>query len=376
MDTSDKDINWDKLLAALEGTNTEPLNAAEEAMLQASAEIQERIKMRSKFPAEQGWNSFTAARDAREPKIVWWKSTWKIAAAAAVLALIATAGLRWLKQPARHQQPIIAKADQKASRRIELLRANGEKVVLDSGLQTLQDSSGAKVQASDNSIVYHAGKGTATVNKMDTLLVPRGNKIRVVLVDGTAVWVNADTRLVCPTAFTGSTRDVWLDGEAFFEVAPQAQQPFQVHTSAMDVQVLGTTFNISTYVSAEIQTTLASGKVRVGAGSNSIILTPGQQASYNEESGALISAQVDVRLYTAWKDNNIYFEDAPLSDITSSLSRTFDYDFKFEDASLAKLSFTLDMQQPATLQEVLNKIHLTIGDIKFRVTGRTVYISR
>lgn len=376
MDTSDKDINWDKLLAALEGTNTEPLNAQEEAMLKESREIQDRINIHSKFPAAEGWQRFAAARDAREPKIVWWKSTWKIAAAAAVLALIATAGLRWLKQPVRQQPAIMAKADQKASRRIELLRANGEKVVLDSAKQTLQDSNGVKVQVSNNSIVYQPGKGTATAHKMDTLLVPRGNKIRVVLVDGTAVWVNAETRLVCPTAFTGNTRDVWLQGEAFFEVAPQAQQPFQVHTSSVDVQVLGTTFNISTYVSAEIQTTLASGKVRVGAGSNSIVLTPGEQASYNEQSGALISAQVDVRLFTAWKDNSIYFEDAPLSDITRSLSRSFDYDFKFEDAALAKLSFTLDMQQPATLQEVLNKIQLTIGDIKFRVVGRTVYISR
>jgi len=167
-----------------------------------------------------------------------------------------------------------------------------------------------------------------------------------------------------------------MEGEAFFEVAANPQQPFLVHTTKMDIRVLGTTFNVNTYETSTIQTTLTSGKVRVGPESNSIILSPGEQSSYNEASGALVKKQVDIRIYTAWKDNNIYFEDASLSDITTSLGRTFDYDFKFEDASLAALSFTLDMQQPTNLQDVLNRIHLTIGDIKFRVQGRMVYISR
>ncbi|HEY8954269.1 FecR family protein [Chitinophaga sp.] len=375
MDTPDKDINWDKLLAALEGTNMEPLTAEEEAMLKESREIQQRLATHDKFPVDEGWQRFTAARDIHKPKIVWWKPAWEIAAAAAVLAVVITAGLRFWKKEVAHQPTVIAQADMKPSGHVQLL-GNGKKIVLDSVSQTLQYNNGVQVKANSASIVYEATNGKEENITMDTLLVPRGNKIRVKLADGTVVSMNADSRLVYPTAFNGKTREVSMEGEAFFEVAANPQQPFLVHTTKMDIRVLGTTFNVNTYETSTIQTTLTSGKVRVGPESNSIILSPGEQSSYNEASGALVKKQVDIRIYTAWKDNNIYFEDASLSDITTSLGRTFDYDFKFEDASLAALSFTLDMQQPTNLQDVLNRIHLTIGDIKFRVQGRMVYISR
>lgn len=248
--------------------------------------------------------------------------------------------------------------------------------MLDSVSQTLQYGNGVQVKANSLSIVYDAANGKEKNITMDTLLVPRGNRISVKLSDGTVVSINADSRLIYPTAFNGKSREVSVEGEAFFEVAANPRQPFLVHTTKMDIQVLGTTFNVNTYETSSVKTTLTSGKVRVGPESNSIILSPGEQSLYNETSGALIKKQVDIRIYTAWKDNNIYFEDAPLSDITTSLGRNYDYDFKFEDASLAALSFTLDMQQPANLQDVLNRIHLTVGDVKFRVQGRMVYISR
>lgn len=165
--------------------------------------------------------------------------------------------------------------------------------------------------------------------------------------------------------------------EKLFEVAANQHQPFIVHTAGgMNVKVLGTTFNINTYNTTDIQTTLASGKVSVGATTSDIILSPGEQAIYNEQNGALRKQQADIGIVTAWKDNNIYFEETPLLEITNSLGRSFDYDFKFEDTLLEKLSFTLMMQKPADLQGVLNQIHLSAGNITFRVQGRTVYISR
>ncbi|MBS0027625.1 FecR family protein [Chitinophaga sp. 22321] len=375
MDTSDKDINWDKLLAALEGTNTELLNAQEEAMLKESKEIKERLAVHDKFPVNEGWQRFTAARDIHRPRIKWWKPAWEIAAAAAVLAVVITAGLRFWKKESTHHPLAASQADLQPSTRVQLL-GNGKRIVLDSVSQTLQYKNGVQVQANSASIVYEAKNGKEETITMDTLLVPRGNKIRVTLADGTVVWMNADSRLVCPTAFNGKTREVSMEGEAFFEVAANSQQPFVVHTAKIDIQVLGTGFNVNTYETTSVQTTLTSGKVRVGQESSGIILTPGEQSCYNEETGALRKKAVDIRIFTAWKDNNIYFEDASLSDITTSLGRSFDYDFKFEDASLAALSFTLDMQRPTNLQDVLNRIHLTIGDVKFRVQGRMVYISR
>lgn len=376
MDTSDKEINWDKLLAALDGTNREPLNAEEKAMLEMAQEVQGKLNVYDRFPVDEGWQRFNDAREARRPKIVRWRSAWKTGVAAAVLlGIVVTAGF-WLRKQSAHQPQAVAKADLKPSHQVQLLSA-GKVITLDSVPQTLQYSNGVKVQANANSVVYQQENEAASVKTLDTLVVPRGNKIRIALADGTGVWVNAATKLIYPTIFDGSKREVWLQGEAFFEVAANQHQPFIVHTAGgMNVKVLGTTFNINTYNTTDIQTTLASGKVSVGATTSDIILSPGEQAIYNEQNGALRKQQADIGIVTAWKDNNIYFEETPLLEITNSLGRSFDYDFKFEDTLLEKLSFTLMMQKPADLQGVLNQIHLSAGNITFRVQGRTVYISR
>ncbi|MGO4294471.1 FecR family protein [Chitinophaga sp. RAB17] len=372
MDTPDKDINWDKLLSALEDGNTTPLNEEEAAMLRAAKEMKDRVKVAAKFPAEEGWQHFVIAKDARKMKMIWRR---RIAVAAAAAALLITAGVwSWQQRTPKPQIAAISKADQPAVTQVQLVMSNGKTITLGNNVPVTQDNNGTQVQVDSTGIVYQAGRNKHAVNVMDTLHVPRGNQIRIELSDETGVWVNADSKLVYPATFNGDTREVWVQGEAYFDVAPNAQQPFVVHAGSTSVQVLGTSFNISTYVT--IQTTLTSGKVSVSAGTGKAVLSPGQQSSYNVATGKLQLQSVETRVFTAWKDGDIYFEETNLSDILNGLGRSFDYDFKFEDTTLEKLNITLDMHKPATLQPVLDHIRLTIGNIKFRVQGRTVFVSR
>jgi transmembrane sensor len=372
MDTPGKDINWDKLLSALEDGHTEPLNEEEAAMLRAAEEMKARVKTADKFPAEEGWQHFVAARESRKMKVVWRR---RIAVAAAAAALLITAGVwSWQKNIPKPLAANIGKADQPAVKQVQLVLSNGQTITLGNNAPVTQDNNGTQVQVDSTGIVYQAGNDKKAVNAMDTLLVPRGNQIRIELSDATGVWVNADSRLVYPAAFNGTTREVWIKGEAYFDVAPNAQQPFVVHAGETSIQVLGTSFNVSTYVA--IQTTLTSGKVSTSAGAEKVVLSPGQQSVYNAATGSLIKETVDTRIYTAWKEGDVYFEEATLGDILSHLGRSFDYDFKFEDATLEKLNITLDMRKPATLQPVLDRIQLIIGKINFRAQGRTVFVSR
>ena len=374
MDTPGKDINWDKLLSALEDGRTEPLNEEEAAMLRAAGEMKDRVKAGDKFPAEAGWQHFVAARESRKMKIVWRR---RIAAAAAAAALLITAGVwSWQQHKPGGQPPVAAvhKADQPAAGKVQLVLSNGQTITLGDQAPVTQDNNGTKVQVDSTGIVYQAGNNKKPVNAMDTLRVPRGNQIRIELSDATEVWVNADSRLVYPAAFNGNIREVWVQGEAYFDVAPNAQQPFVVHAGSSSIQVLGTSFNVNTYVT--IQTTLTSGKVSASVGEENVVLAPGQQSVYNAATGSLEKATVDTRIFTAWKDGDIYFEEATLGTILNSLGRSFDYDFKFEDTTLEKLNITLDMHKPETLQPVLDHIKLSIGNIKFRVQGRTVFVSR
>lgn len=374
MDTPGKDINWDKLLSALEDDRTEPLNEEEAAMLRAAGEMKDRVKAGAKFPTEEGWQHFVAARESRKMKVIWRR---RIAVAAAAAALLITAGVwSWQKNTPGHPAQVasVHKADQPAAGKVQLVMSNGKTITLGNQAPVTQDNNGTKVQVDSTGIVYQAGNNKKTVNAMDTLLVPRGNQIRIELSDETGVWVNADSKLAYPAAFNGNTREVWIQGEAYFDVAPNAQQPFVVHAGGTTVQVLGTSFNISTYVT--IQTTLTSGKVSTSAGADKVVLSPGQQSVYNAANGNLQKEAVDTRIYTAWKDGDIYFEEATLGVILNSLGRSFDYDFKFEEPTLETLNITLDMRKPETLQPVLDQIRLTIGKIKFRVQGRTVFVSR
>ncbi|NLR78135.1 FecR family protein [Chitinophaga eiseniae] len=372
MDTPGKDINWDKLLDALENADTASLNEEEQAMLRAASEMKSRVQSAEKFPTEEGWQRFVAARDNRPMKVSWRR---RVAVAAAVAALVVGTGLWWQHHRSTGKSSgLMAKADLKPSVRPQIHLSNGKVMTLDSAGTAVQNVNGTAIRANNSEVVYEAGNNGAATPQQDTLVVPRGNTIRVVLSDGTRVCVNAESELVYPSGFNGLKREVQVKGEAFFEVAANPQQPFIVHAKGVAINVLGTAFNVNTYT-VSIQTTLTSGKVSTIADGQNVVLSPGQQSSYNSQTKTLQQQIVDTRIFTAWKDGDIYFEETSLSTILNSLGRSFDYEFKFEDASLEKLSFTLDMRTPEDLQQVLDRISLTNGDVKFRVQGRTIYVS-
>lgn len=374
MDTPGKDINWDKLLDALENADTASLNEEEQAMLRAASEMKSRVQSAEKFPTEEGWQRFVAARDSRPLQVSWRR---RIAVAAAVAALVIGTGLWWqhYRTSGGKSSGPMAKADLKPSRQVQIHLSDGSVMTPDSTGTTVQNVNGAAIRANNSGVVYEAGNNATATRKKDTLIVPRGNKFWIKLVDGTKVWLNAESELIYPTAFEDANREVQVKGEAFFEVAANPQQPFIVHAKEVAINVLGTAFNVNTYT-VSIQTTLTSGKVSTVADGQNVVLSPGQQSIYNNQTNILQQQTVDTRIFTAWKDGDIYFEETSLSTILNSLGRSFDYEFKFEDASLEKLSFTLDMRTPGDLQQVLDRISLTNGDVKFRVQGRTIYVSR
>ncbi|MFR1240329.1 MAG: FecR family protein [Butyricimonas faecihominis] len=123
------------------------------------------------------------------------------------------------------------------------------------------------------------------------LSVPRGGEYRIELEDGTKVWINSASRLRYPVVFSDDTREVYLEGEAYFEVQRDEARPFIVHSGEQKVTVLGTSFGISCYASeANDYTTLVSGKVKVDfeRGKQSFVLEPGMQVAYSKESGIAI----------------------------------------------------------------------------------------
>ena len=171
-------------------------------------------------------------------------------------------------------------------------------------------------------------KHAALNQKMQRLSTPRGMDYKVILADGSEVWLNAESRIEFPTNFQGKERRVKLLGEAYFKVARNEKSPFIVSTDQMEVRVLGTEFNLKSYSNEAAHVTLVKGSVEVGDKR----LTPGQDAWYDKE-GTIHVAEVDVYDVIQWKDGFFYFNDKSLVTVLRELGRWYNLGVIFRNAS-------------------------------------------
>lgn len=191
---------------------------------------------------------------------------------------------------------------------------------------------------------------------LNTLIVPYGKRTTITLSDQTKVWLNSGSRLIFPAAFTKKNREVYLDGEAIFEVSHDKSHPFVVSTRNVDVEVLGTVFNLSAYNDDDcINTVLVEGGVVLKYGGNALLgrqssqLNPGMLASYNTQTSSLNKQQINTQLYTSWRDGYLVIEQQPLGDIAKKIARYYDVEVVFDDPALARETFSgnLDLQNSA-----------------------------
>jgi ferric-dicitrate binding protein FerR (iron transport regulator) len=177
------------------------------------------------------------------------------------------------------------------------------------------------------------------------IVIPKGQRGQIILPDGTKVWINADSRLRYPVQFNVHSREVYLEGEAFFEVAHNKHKPFFVHTTSIDIKVLGTHFNVMSYPDdSKVETTVAEGCVSVSgkllshsagtAPQKELKLLPNKKATFIKDKGAFDLKKVDAQNYTSWKDGNLCFREESLMDIAKKLERHFDVEITLKRPEL------------------------------------------
>lgn len=195
-----------------------------------------------------------------------------------------------------------------------------------------------------NEIIYF---GKVNDNKVvyNTLNVPYGKTFKITLSDGSVVSLNSGTTLRYPEQFgINGNRKVYLTGEAFFEVAKDKQHPFIVNTNLVDIEVLGTKFNVSAYPETPtVNSTLVEGSIQMSETtnkSNTILLQPNQMATWLSHSKKMITKAVDPDFYTAWTKGELAFKDTPFSTIAKIIQRTYDVEIINENSDLAKQNFT------------------------------------
>lgn len=332
-----------------------------------------------KYDTQQGWDQVEARiRSVRTRNL---SLRFLQYAAIFLLPLLAGIGVYYLTE--ENRQTLTAEVSVPSPVKIQpggskavLTLGNGRQVCLDvDSIRDLEEG-GAQIQVRNTQLAYEAKPAAAlsarpVYNKIET---PRGGEYKLALSDGTQVHLNAMSALRYPVQFDGDTREVELTGEAFFEVT-KSDRPFVVKTKRMQVQVLGTVFNVSAYPEDSFtQTTLLSGAVKVHTSQgNSVELKPAQQAELDNRSAELTVRAVDPFMYTSWAQGKIYFKDERLEDILTYLARWYDIEVAYEKESLKNLRFGCNLDRYEAIEPFLNLLQET-GKIRTRIEDRKIII--
>lgn len=257
-----------------------------------------------------------------------------------------------------------------------LILSTGERMVLGHGTMDSIQEAGMEIWQGDDQINYiprRDTEGEAVV--YNELVVPAGGEYRLRLADGTRVYMNAASRLRYPVNFTGDTRTVELEGEAYFEVERDERCPFVVRTGSVEVNVLGTSFNVMAYrADARTEVTLVNGKVDVRSGDVGKVLSPDHQFVLDRASGECAVRKVNVQTFVDWKNGILNFDAMPLGELSEKLGRWYDVKFFFTSEEIKRLRFSGAVKKYNDIGYILSLIEATTN-VTFTVKSGVIVVN-
>jgi transmembrane sensor len=285
--------------------------------------------------------------------------------------------------------------------RATLTLADGTKIILDAVANGVIAKEGSTAITKRDGMIEYDSRLTSDVSRLtsfNTMATPRGGQYQLTLPDGSQVWLNAESSITYPTAFSGSERKVSITGEAYFEVAKNKAKPFRVDIGTATIEVLGTHFNVNTYKEEPTKNiTLIEGSVKIkllpsavsprpskpGEGGRltnkssvhtSLILKPGQQGQLNPRTEKLsLAANPDVEQVVSWKNGVFNFNEVSLKDAMRQLSRWYDVEIVYE-GKVPDMTFVGKIGRDLKLSQVLKGLG-EMG-IKFRIEGRRLIVTQ
>ena len=271
--------------------------------------------------------------------------------------------------------PVLAKKDLRpGGNRAILTLSNGSTVVLDStgnGFVT-QQSNTQIVKTAKGQLSYTTLNQNSKELVYNSVSIPRGGQYQLVLPDGTKVWLNADSSIRFPVAFVGKERKVTITGEAYFEVAKDKKKPFIVSSANMDVEVLGTHFNVSAYAEESIvKTTLLEGSVKINNKKSEVYLVPGQQSQLNNSGHFSIKNNIDVDKEIAWTKGKFQFNSNTIQEIMLQLSRWYDVEVIYQ-GKVSSETFSAIIKRSSNISQVLKLMEAS--GVKFDIEGKKIYV--
>lgn len=330
---------------------------------------------------QEVWKNLSASQittDTVKLKTTPFYKKWNIAAAALLFIIAGTGLYIYLSQSKSPKETTPTDQFTAIPNRAVLTLADGSTINLDDTKNVqLSQQAGISVKKIKGELVYESKaeeKNTDASLASNTIQTPAESQFKVVLPDGSSVWLNAGSSLKYPLHFARNNRSVTLQGEGYFEVFKDKRRPFRVVTSLQTVQVLGTHFNISAYSNQKVtRTTLLEGSVRVTGLSTqqTAVLTPNQQAVLTSDKVSVIT--VDATEAIAWRDGYFSFNNYTLEEVMNGLARWYKIDVAYPDPALKRELFSGSLPHSSNVKQVLKKLELA-GKVKFEIEGNKITV--
>ena len=361
--------------------------ANEDSFLEETGKIK-ADSLKEDFPKEQIFRNIMAHPDFtgqhREVKKMRFSSLLRVAAVLIAFGAFSLTAYfyiqRFLSKPEEAYSTNIVTKD-------NVLLSGKESVMMtlaDGTTMTLDEAALNRTIEKDGMIIKKGEKGEVMLSLTDNhrsqsnqsgthiFSTPKGEGFAFVLPDGSKVRLNSSTKISIPANFNEGSREISLEGEAFFDVAHNASKPFKIHTGKDEIRVLGTAFNVKAYsADRQIFTTLVRGSVSVSTANKNLLLSPGEQSFSDPATGNLTKKKVDVDQFIGWMNGYFKFVDEPVQGILNELMKWYDIkEVRYETKNTEK--FTASIKRSKSLAEVLKNIQ-GVSDLQFIIEeGRIV----
>ena len=281
-----------------------------------------------------------------------WNAGLKYAAAIAIL--ISVGSLIYYSIQTKNQFPVEMASEMFLKGKVIL--ADGTTKEFDTEKTTIALTTAGNLSINSDTIDIDSDQMTSTLIQV---IIPYGKRSEITLADGTHIWLNSGSQLSYPSKFKTGSREVYLSGEAFFDVKADPAKPFYVITHDIRIKVLGTSFNVSSYADDNtVQTVLLKGKVAAGKNklfASTIDMIPGERLTFDKNNSNLSKDKVDVQLYSSWVNGYLVFKNIPITEVFTKLERFYNQEISV-DNDLEEITFSGKLDLADNLKEVLKNI--------------------
>ncbi len=340
----EKDLFWEKFLADHPEKSVQIRDAA--LIIKSLQPIEPKV-------SEQQLNQILQKVKAQDSTKSWFGYRW-VRFAAGIVLIISIGSLIWLSVRSKNQFPLESANEQVMKGKV--IFANGATKEFDTEQTTIKQTTSGGLTINNDTIDDNSDKETSAMNR---IIIPYGKRSDITLADGTHIWLNSGSQLSYPSEFKTDSREVFLSGEAFFDVKSNPDKPFYVVTQNIRIKVLGTRFNVSSYNEDNTtQTVLVEGKVVAGTNklfAKTIDLVPGERMIYDKSNENLSKDRVDVRLFASWVSGYLIFENEPITEVYKKLERYYNQQIAIE-GSLEQITFSGKLDLKDNIKDVLENM--------------------